>query len=272
MKYLQLACAATLSTVVSLSTAAFTLDETNRVAISILSYAAGSMEDDISETADYPVLYTNWSGMIHGVYANGWSEQDKENALFAYLSIQSTNNFNQIDPETVELLRIALCECRDLKYTNALPIVRNWAVNTNAKFRADAVALYFDWCNLDSDFIITTERIFSGSGSIREDERRDVVLGAVGAVNRNRGLRPGTCLASSCEMLYRNRFTDANGAEALDKLFVAELAGYEMSSNRLDNACRWLAQTNCNPVVAAYLSGITNQLNRFFGELPILPK
>ena len=56
MKYLQLACAATLSTVVSLSTAAFTLDETNRVAISILSYAAGSMEDDISETADYGVL------------------------------------------------------------------------------------------------------------------------------------------------------------------------------------------------------------------------
>lgn len=272
MKHLQLACAATLSTVVSLSTAAFTSDETNEVAKSILSYAAGDMEDDISETADYPVSYTNWASMIRGVHVNGWSEQDKENALFAYLSIQSTNNFNQIDPETVELLRIALCECRDLKYTNALPVVRNWAVNTNAKFRADAVALYYDWCDLDSDFIIATERILSGAGSMRKDERRDVVLGAVDAVNRNRGRRPGVCLASSCKVLYRNRFTDANGAEALDKLFVAELAGYEMSSNRLDNACRWLAQTNCNPVVAAYLSGITNQLNRVLGELSVLPE
>ena len=70
------------------------VDETNQVAIAILSYAAMNNEDNFELETEQPVRYSSWNGLLDAVSFPGMSRQDKEAALLGYLMGQSTNNLD----------------------------------------------------------------------------------------------------------------------------------------------------------------------------------
>lgn len=47
------------------------MDDTNNIAVAILSYAAQDNEDDLEFDVEYPVRYTDWNGLLDGVSLSG---------------------------------------------------------------------------------------------------------------------------------------------------------------------------------------------------------
>ena len=71
-------------------------------------------------------------------------------------------------------------------------------------------------------------------------------------------------LSNACNkavmMFYRNRLLSVVGADSFDPVLTNRLAGYAMSSNRLETALFVLSQTNCTRRLREYCTAITNQM------------
>ena len=241
---------------------AFTVDETNNVALAILSYASMDNEDDLDVDAEYPVRYSDWKGLLDCVAIPGWGRQDKDEALFGYMMRMSTNDFGKVDGEICELMRIGLCEYRDLNCTNAIPIVRNWAINPTAKFRDEAIYIYYNWIDLNQDFLTTTGVLLTNALLSAGQARMEACRGAAVAMGRHkRRFGADSCFTNALHMVYRSRSGNAECAMPLDNLFVAEIPGYEWSSNRLETVRSWLdGSANCPAEVMQHCISITNRL------------
>lgn len=60
------------------------LDNTNNIAVAILSYAAMDNEDYLDADKEYPVRCTDWNGMLDAVSLPGLTRQDKDAAIADY--------------------------------------------------------------------------------------------------------------------------------------------------------------------------------------------
>jgi hypothetical protein len=255
--------------VAALNASAFTNEETNSVASSILAYASMDNEDDLDAEADYPVRYTTWNGLLDSVSLPGWTREAKDAALFEYMLRQSTNDFSAIGGRNRELLRIGLCEYRDLNRTNALPIVRNWSVNPTAVFRGDALYVYLKWASLDQEFLKASETLLTNVTWMTAEEKLEACRGVSGVIGRYKG-NCGMDLAytNALHLVYRARSCNAVCGIVLDCFFVDEIAGYTMSSNRLDTVRGWLSSTNISAGVISHCVSVTNQLMNAAQPLP----
>ena len=255
------------SCLASISAFAYTPAETNEVAESILWYAAMDNEDNLDVDAEYPVLFSTWAELVGGDEPGGRTFKDKEKALDNYLFFQATNDCRNLSGETKELLRIALCEMRDLNYTNALPIVSKWMVNPHAVHRDDAIFIYYLRCTVNPEFITNTELLLTNATWTTQEQRSEAIRGAVGAIRRFKGTNQTDviCRNMAVDMLYRTRFCEILGADPLDSLFVDMIPGYEFSTNRLNTIAGWLSDTNRSDYVKPYLISVTNQMMQTMG-------
>jgi len=240
---------------------ASTLDDTNNVAVAILSYAAMDNDDDLDADVEYPVRYTDWNGLLDSVDLPGLTRQDKDAALTDYLMEQSTNDLSAVDGEVRELLRIGLCECRELNHTNALPVVRNFLLNPTSVYMDEPVCLYYKWAKLDEDFFAVTRSFMLNTSSMARKSKPTDFLQLENAINRHKAISNGDAIyTNAVNLVYQFRESCPECAVVLDRFFVSQISGFELSSNRLDTVRGWLVSTNCNSEVRAHCVAVTNQL------------
>ena len=240
---------------------AFTREETNSVAMAILEYAAEDLECEVEENVSYPVRYTDWNGLLDGVDIQGWTREDKSAALTDFILHQSTNDFLTMSCDLCELIRIGLCDIRDLNYTNALPIIRNLVINPSSPMRNDAEYVYFNWVELNTESIATTEILLGDNTWATSDDRRDAIVGIASAINRYRtSIGSDLVYTNAIRSVYSVRHTNASSGNYLDQLFTEAIPGYSLSSNRLETALGWLNTTNLDSVARSRCEAITNEL------------
>ena len=266
-RFLKAVCA--LSATFPLAGLASVLDNTNQIAIAILSYAAMDNEDDLDTGAEYPVRYTDWNGMLDAVALPGLTRQDKDTALTDYLMLQSTNNLAMVDGEECELIRVAMCECRDLNHTNALPIVRNFFLNPTALYMGEPVYLYYKWAPVDEDFMFVTRSFLANTSPMARKSKPADLLNLDDALNRHKKTYGNdTAYTNAMSLVYQFRGFCPESAVVLDRMYISHIADYEQSSNRLATVMAWLASTNCTSEVRAHCVAVTNHLMNAGRPLP----
>lgn len=241
---------------------AYTPAETNAMARLILLSELHGDEDDLDVQREYHCAYTNWQGFIGGDEPNGWRAEEKEAALYSYLASVSTGNCTALDGETQELLGVGLGVLRDLAQTNALPIIREWALNPQGVHRTEAIDLYYSWSRVDGNFVDFTGRMLTNAMNLTRSELRSTVWGAVGALQKSQPARLEDlqCRTNVIALLYGIRLDQVENAIPLDVLFASEMLNYKTSTNRLETISHWLTDTNCTPGMVEYFTPITNQL------------
>ena len=253
---------------ISLLGAAATLDSwatvvenTNTVAVAILAYASMDNDDDLDADAEYPVRYTDWNGLLDAVSFPGLTRQDKDAMLFDYMMNQSTNDLSSVDGEIRELIRIGLCECRDLNHTNSLPYVRNFLLNQTAHYMDEPVYLYYKWASLNDDYLAVTRSFLSNESTAARASKPSDLLYLINSIDRHeKYFGKNEWYTNVVNLVYQSRASCAECAVVLDRLYVSKFCNYEQSSNRLETVRGWLGSTNCTSEVRAHCISITNQL------------
>lgn len=236
-------------------------DETNRTAIAILSFASLDNDDDLEVGVEYPVRYTSWNGLLDAVVLPGLSRQDKEAALFEYLMRQSTNDLSFVDGEARELIRIGMCECRDLNYTNALPIVRNFVTNPTAHYMDEPVYIYYKWAPLDDDYLSVTRTFLTNTSAVARERKPADSIFLEDSMKRHKTAIGNTAIfTNAVRHVYQFRGDCPECAIVLDRMFDFLIADYRSSANRLETVNGWLASEDCPGSVKPYCVGVTNLL------------
>lgn len=250
-----------LSAAVTSDADAFSHSETNEVAIAILEYAAMDNDDTIDVDVEYPVRYTSWDGLLDSVSFAGWTRNDKDAAVREYLQRLATNDFAQIDGSVRELMRIGLCELRDLNCTNALSIIRDWSLNPAAAFREMAIHIYYTWKTIDEDWVLITRKIITNGAGLGRTGKNEMLYHVTNAIGRYRhSLGKDGRYTNAVHVVYQTRSYAPECAPMLDGFFASEIPEYVMSSNRLETVIGWLGSTNCSPDEKSYCVSVTNRL------------
>lgn len=237
------------------------IDATNNVAIAILSYASMDNEDDLDVDTDYPVRYTDWNGLLDAVNVSGLSRSDKDAALFNYLMRQSTNDLSRVDGEVRELIRVGLCECRDLNHTNIFPVVRNLLMNPTASYMDEHVYLYYKWASIGEDFLVVTRSFLSNTSLVARAGRSVNLLDIDNSINRHKKVFGGDVwFTNAVNLVYQLRGSCPESAEVLDGMLLSKISGYEYSSNRLETVRAWIDSAKCTSEGMAYCVSVTNRL------------
>ncbi len=250
-----------LGAMVTLGVRATAVETTNTVAIAILSYASMDNDDDLDADAEYPVRYTDWNGLLDAVSFPGVARQDKDAMLFDYMMNQSTNDLASVDDEIRELIRVGLCECRDLNHTNAFPYVRNFMLNQTSRYMDEPVYLYYKWAPLNDDYLSVTRSFLTNESREARASKPSDLLYFVNSIDSHvKIFGRDQWYTNVVKLAYQSRATCGECAVVLDRLYVSKIGNYEQSSNRLETVRGWLGSTNCTSEVRSYCISITNQL------------
>ena len=245
---------------------------TNRVAEALLFRAWGAVVDYFDSVDENGVEYTTqlviptwtWEGFLGEDETNGVTRAAKKASFDWYLGHLATNCCANFSDDQTNYVRIALNECRDLKYTNAWQSLRGIALNSSAPYRGYAGELYERFGPLDdsmTDFCLDIE---TNAAQMTFEERGDVVKEYV---YRLRSLPPGSNVRQrGVAGLYANRLSDCSRAIPVDELLVASMPGYEFSTNRLAAALYVLSCTNSWSEQNAYFISVTNAIENAQGN------
>lgn len=258
-----------LSAVVIIGAGAAVVGDTNAVAVAILTYASMDNDDDLDAEVEYPVRYTDWNGLLDAVSFPGLTRQDKDSMLFDYMMKQSTNDLSSVDGEIRELIRIGLCECRDLNHTNALPYVRNFLLNHTSRYMDEPAYLYYKWAPLDDDYLVMTRAFLSNESREARASKPSDLLYLLESIDRHvKTFGNDEWYTNVVKLVYQSRAACVECAVVLDQLYVSKIGNYEHSSNRLETVRGWLVSTNCITDVRTHCISITNQLMK--SALPLM--
>ena len=116
---------------------------TNRVAEALLFRAWGAVVDYFDSADENGVEYTTqlviptwtWEGFLGEDETNGVTRAAKKASFDWYLGHLATNCCANFSDDQTNYVRIALNECRDLKYTNAWQSLKGIALNSSAPYR-----------------------------------------------------------------------------------------------------------------------------------------
>ena len=239
---------------------------TNRVAEALLFRAWGAVVDYFDSVDENGVEYTTqlviptwtWEGFLGEDETNGVTRAAKKASFDWYLGYLATNNCASFCEDQTNYVRIAMNECRDLKYTNAWQSLKGIALNPTLPYRGYAGELYERFGPLDdsmTDFCLDVE---TNAVQMTFEERGDIVGEyasrlhslSLGSNVRQRGVAG----------LYTNRLSDCSRAIPVDEILAASLPGYEFSTNRLAAALYVLSCTNSWSEQNAYFIGVTNAI------------
>ena len=245
---------------------------TNRVAEALLFRAWGAVVDNIDLVDENGINYTTqlviptwtWEGFLGDDETNGVTRAAKKASFDWYLGHLVTNCCANFSDDQTNYVRIALNECRDLKYTNAWQSLRGVALNSSAPYRGYAGELYERFGPLDdsmTDFCLDVE---TNAVQMTFEERGDVVKEYA---CRLHSLPPDSNVRQrGVAGLYTNRLSDCSRAVPVDELLVASLPGYEFSTNRLAAALYVLSCTNSWSEQNTYFIGVTNAIENAQGN------
>ena len=239
---------------------------TNRVAEALLFRAWGAVVDNIDLLDENGINYTTqlviptwtWEGFLGDDETNGVTRAAKKASFDWYLGHLATNCCANFSDDQTNYVRIALNECRDLKYTNVWQSLKGIALNSSAPYRGYAGELYEQYGPLDdsmTDFCLDVETnavqlTFEERGNIVGEYTSRLHSLSLGSNVRQRGVAG----------LYTNRLSDCSRAVPVDEILVASLPGYEFSANRLAAALYVLSCTNSWTEQNAYFIGVTNAI------------
>jgi len=239
---------------------------TNRVAEALLFRAWGAVVDYFDSVDENGVEYTTqlviptwtWEGFLGEDETNGVTRAAKKASFDWYLGHLATNCCANFSDDQTNYVRIALNECRDLKYTNAWQSLKGIALNSTLPYRGYAGELYERFGPLDdsmTDFCLDVE---TNAVQMTFEERGDIVGEYA---SRLHSLPPGSNVRQrGVAGLYTNRLSDCSRAIPVDEILVASLPGYEFSANRLAAALYVLSCTNSWSEQNAYFIGVTNAI------------
>lgn len=213
---------------------------------------------------DVLATHREWSRpeVFFGINIDGWTIDEKKEAFDAYIRyIATTNCANEESPDHVASIS-AIEQCCWMSRTNELASMRQFVLNTQHPYRReiteDVVALS-PLDDVTTDFV---EAIVTNTSRFARYERggalaryEDKIIGAD---------LSDPALSNACNkavmMFYRNRLLSVVGADSFDPVLTNRLAGYAMSSNRLETALFVLSQTDCTRRLREYCTAITNQM------------
>ena len=239
---------------------------TNRVAEALLFRAWGAVVDYFDSVDENGVEYTTqlviptwtWEGFLGEDETNGVTRAAKKASFDWYLGHLATNCCANFSDDQTNYVRIALNECRDLKYTNVWQTLKGIALNSSAPYRGYAGELYEQYGPLDdsmTDFCLDVE---TNAVQLTFEERGNIVGEYA---SRLHSLPPGSNVRQrGAAGLYTNRLSDCSRAIPVDEILVASLPGYEFSTNRLAAALYVLSCTNSWSEQNAYFIGVTNAI------------
>jgi len=245
---------------------------TNRVAEALLFRAWGAVVDYFDSVDENGVEYTTqlviptwtWEGFLGEDETNGVTRAAKKASFDWYLGHLATNCCANFSDDQTNYVRIALNECRDLKYTNAWQSLKGIALNSSAPYRGYAGELYEQYGPLDdlmTDFCLDVE---TNAVQMTFEERGDIVGEYT---SRLHSLPPGSNVRQrGVAGLYANRLLDCSRAIPVDELLVASMPGYEFSTNRLAAALYVLSCTNSWSEQNAYFISVTNAIENAQGN------
>ena len=119
------------------------------------------IEDNFDETnEEQDVDWVSWTqeGFFGEMSTNQTEQILYRKAFDAVLENFATNGCQSLSacgspiPQQ-EVARVALCQVRDMSYTNAVPALRKWALNSSAPHRDEALSLYFAWERLSPEMM-----------------------------------------------------------------------------------------------------------------------
>ncbi len=239
---------------------------TNSVAMALLKRALGSAVDHFDAVDENGIEYTTqtiipvwtWEGFLGKDETNGITCAAKKASFDWYLGYLATNCCVDFSLMQTTLVRVAIEQCEDLKYTNAWQSLRGIALNTSAPYRGYAGEIYERFGPVDdtmTDFCLDVE---TNAVQMSFGKRGDVVREYA---SRLHSLPPDSDIRRrGVAGLYTNRLSDCSRAVPVDEILVASLPGYEFSTNRLAAARYVLSCTNSWSEQNAYFVGVTNAI------------
>ncbi len=243
-----------------------TENDTNRVAVALLEWTLGTAVDHFESIDENGVEYTTqliipvwtWEGFLGEDETNGVTRAAKKASFDWYLGYLATNCCVDFSLMQTTLVRVAVEQCEDLKYTNAWRSLKGIALNPTLPYRGYAGELYERFGPLDdsmTDFCLDVE---TNAVQMTFEERGNIVGEYA---SRLHSLPPGSNVRQrGVAGLYTNRLSDCSRAIPVDEILVASLSGYEFSTNRLAAALYVLSCTNSWSEQNAYFIGVTNAI------------
>ncbi len=242
---------------------AFTSAETNQVVKSLLNRIMADAYDD--NWTDEPKIILpqqridTWETFIGGTIAPGWSFNDKKGAFDWYLSTLGTKECLDLPQGQKDYVLGAISQCFELRYTNAIPYLRNLAFNPKGVHREAAIETAIQLGNVDDGMTAFVESVVTNRGNHTRSQR------GTACVEYSRKLvaitnAPMSARLRAGRMFYRHRLFDIAGAVGIDRAIISCYPSYGISSNRLQTACWVLEQSGCGQQARNYFISVTNQL------------
>lgn len=204
------------------------------------------------------VRITTWQRFLPDNVGESWSFEEKKNAFDWYLSTLGTNDLSSIEGMDLAILQKAIFLCRQLSYTNSVPHLRGLALNPRGREREAAIEQVLEMGALDDSMTDFVESMVTNVLHYSEEERETAF-----EYFHKRLVAPEAPLSvrdRAVQMLFRHRRLSLAGDVASDCVFSTLITGYEMSSNRLAEACFVLTHPDCSDAERDYFSDVTNRL------------
>ena len=245
---------------------AFPQAETNRVARKLLHRAmrlSGCRTiPDEGEPYNPDEDLETWHGFLGVDETNGWTVVAKKAAFDWYLSTLGTCNCQSLAPRYKNFVLTAVGMCESLAYTNAVPSLKALIENPNGIHRETALEIVLKFSDIDDPTTQFVEEIVTNGVKFSMIERGC----ACGIYAQNIITRQATndmqraAKERAWKMLYRHRRPDLIGTGILDSLFISQVQGYDLSSNRLEFAEYVLSHPDADSSDIRRFTSVTNQL------------
>ena len=195
-----------------------TENDTNRVAVALLEWTLGTAVDHFESIDENGVEYTTqliipvwtWEGFLGEDETNGVTRAAKKASFDWYLGYLATNCCVDFSLMQTTLVRVAVEQCEDLKYTNAWQSLKGIALNPTLPYRGYAGELYERFGPLDdsmTDFCFDVE---TNAVQMTFEERGNIVGEYA---SRLHSLPPGSNVRQrGAAGLYTNRLSDCSRA------------------------------------------------------------
>lgn len=245
---------------------AFTQSEANEVARRLIIRAKSLR--DCHDIPDEGELYKpeedlgTWYGFLGLDETNGWTVAAKKATFDWYLSTLGTNNCQSLSSLDKSLVLTAVGLCESLAYTNAVPSLKALTVNPLGIYRETALEIVLNFSPVDDFTTQFVEEIVTNGVKFSMIERGC----ACGIYAQNIITRQATndmqraAKERAWKMLYRHRRPDLIGTGILDSLFISQVQGYDLSSNRLEFAEYVLSHPDADSSDIRRFTSVTNQL------------
>ena len=244
---------------------AHTLTETNDIVRIMLGVATAFDDNPGGRHQRRKFNFQDPNVFFNGPFVkDGWSSDGLRAAFDYFVAHMAEGNYSGENALSPHLPSLAVMQCLDMNYTNAVEAIMCLAHNPTYPWRYRIRAIESgvviggvnDIGTAFVESIMTNRETYVRRERSIACETYGKLIKAFVATNEVQLLSKSHAIS----MLYHNRFFDWENAFELDGLFCSCIDGYSTSSNRLEMALNTLSITNCWPATRNHFTSVTNQL------------